>query len=417
MKRSLLTAAAFVTITGAAQAQAPIDRGNNESVTARQRPDYEATGIRLGTFELLPSITLGAESSDNIFAVQTATKNDIIFTVKPEVSLASDWSRHALRGHVEATHGFYQDFDSEDFTNFYANGDFRLDVGREHNVGIGGSYLDGQEPRTSPDSPFTAAKPIDYSIGGVYGYGVYVFNRVRVSGRAEYNDFQYDDGFTAAGVRINQQFRNHTETAQTLRVEYAMNPSTALVLRGKTIQNRYDRNAPGAAFDRDSTGYRIEAGFNADVTNLIRGEFIVGYLSQDWDNSKFSVDGLAVEGNLEYFLTRLTTVTLTGSRGVEEAGLFAAATGKLVTRGEVRVDHELLRNVLLTGALGASSDEYEGIDRNDDAMFGDAGVTYLMNRRVSVGAHYNYIDVQSDGVARDRDYTINRFMATLTLKL
>lgn len=417
MKRTLLTAAAFVTISGAAQAQAPIDRGNNESVTARQRPDYEAAGVRLGSFELLPRITLGAESNDNIFASPTAAQNDTLFVVKPELSLASDWSRHALRGYVETTHTFYQDFDSEDSSSFFASGDFRLDVGREHNIGIGGSYLDAQEPRTSPDSPFTAAKPVDYSIGNFYGYGVYVFNRVRVSGRVENSEFEFKDAFTATGVRLNQRFRDHSEAAQTLRVEYAISPSTAAVLRVKNMQNEYDLPAPGALADRDSTGYRVEAGFNADVTNLVRGEVIVGYLSQDWDHAKFSIDGLAVDGSLEYFMTRLTTFTLKARRGVEETGLYAAAAGRVVTRGELRVDHELLRNLLLTGGFGASSDKYEGIDRSDDNTFADAGLTYLMNRRVSLGAHYYYLDVQSDGIARDRDYTINRFMASVTLKL
>ncbi|MEJ0023477.1 MAG: outer membrane beta-barrel protein [Alphaproteobacteria bacterium] len=416
MKRSLLTAA-FVTIAGAAHAQAPIDRGNNESVTARQRPEYEAIGVRVGTFELLPSITFGAESNDNIFAAPTNETDDVIFTVKPEISLASDWSRHALRAHAEATRALYQDFDSENFTNVYVNGDYRLDVGREHNLGIGGSYLDGQEPRNDPDSPFTAAKPVEYSIGTVYGYGVYVLNRLRVSGRLEHSEYDYQDAFTTTGVLLPQEFRNHSENAQTLRFEYAVSPSAALVLRGVTTQNEYDRAAPGATLDRDSTGYRVEAGFNADITNLIRGELIVGYLNTDWDNTNLSIDGLAVDANLEYFLTRLTTVSLKASRGVEESGLFAAAQGKVTTRGELRVDHELLRNVLLTGAFGASSDEYEGIDRTDDTKFGDVGATYLMNRRISVGAHYYYFDVQSDGVARDRDYTVNRLMATLTLKL
>jgi uncharacterized protein (PEP-CTERM system associated) len=183
------------------------------------------------------------------------------------------------------------------------------------------------------------------------------------------------------------------------------------------MQNEYDIAPPGSLVDRDSTGYRIEAGFNSDITNLLRGEFIIGYLEQDWDQSNFSIDGLAAEAHLEYFPTRLTTISLNASRAVEETGLFAAASGKVVSRGELRVDHELLRNVLLTGAFGASSDEYEGLDRDDDTRFGDVGVTYLLNRRASVGAHYYYYDVQSDGVNRDRDYTINRLMASVTFKL
>ena len=170
--------------------------------------------------------------------------------------------------------------------------------------------------------------------------------------------------------------------------------------------------------DRDSSGYTIEVGANADLTNLIRGELIVGYLSEDWDHTNLSVEGLALSANVEYFITRLTTITLTAKRAVEESGLgFVAAAGKVATRAEARVDHELLRNVLFTAGVSGGSDDYEGIDRKDDLFEGNVGVNYLLNRRVGVGAHYYYTDVQSSGLQRDRDYNINRFLISVTLKL
>ncbi len=418
MRVILLAATAFVSVAQAANAQAPINRGKNESVTERPRPEYDPLGIRLGSFELLPTLTLGAETNDNVFATQTAAQEDIIFTVSPAVSLASDWSRHALRLHADSTSGLYQDFENEDYTNLNASGDFRLDVGRDANLGAGGSYFQGFEPRTSPDQPGAATKPVEFDMQNVYGYGLYTFNRLRVSGRAEITDYDYDNVFNAAGAIISQQYRDHSEALQTVRLEYALTPSAALVLQGQTSQNEYDLPPPGSLVDRDSTGYSIQAGANADLTNLIRGELIVGYLSEEWDNTNLSVDGLAVNGNLEYFITRLTTIKLSARRAVEETGLdFVAAAGKIATRAEARVDHELLRNVLLTAGVGGGSDEYEGIDRSDDVFQGDLGARYLLNRYATLGAHYYYTDFKSEGLQRDRDYNINRFLISLTLKL
>jgi hypothetical protein len=415
MKRSILTAVAVVGMTTAAQAQAPITRANNESVAERQRPDYDALGIRLGAFEMLPTVKLAAETNDNIFAREIGAQDDVIFTITPALSIASDWSKNALRIDAHATNATYQDFDSEDFDEVGVSGQFRADISPDANVAVGGEYWDGVEPRISPDAATSVVNPIEYSRQNAFIGGAYTFSRLRVSARAEVNDLNYENGRTALGAVVDQQFRDHQENVQTLRFEYAVTPSTALVLQGQTDQYNYDHPATGPG---DSDGYNVRVGANADITNLLRGEVTVGYLRREFDKSNLTIEGFAADANLEYFITRLTTITFTGSRDVQDAGFGSILPiGRVATRYGVRADHELLRNVVVTGGISGGTDDYKGIDRNDDLFEGQVGARYLLNRHAELGANYYYTDVQSSGLNRDRDFNVNRFLVSVTLKL
>jgi hypothetical protein len=232
----------------------------------------------------------------------------------------------------------------------------------------------------------------------------------------DYKHLDYDDVFTALGARIEEDDRDHEETVETARIEYALNPSAALVFQAAGNQRDYRLTPPAVAFDRNSNGYELLAGANADITNLIRGELIVGYMNQDFDQPGVSISGLAVAARAQYFVTTLTTISVNARRDVEDTGVFPAVA-KTVTKGGVRVDHELLRNVLLTANVDGGREEYEGVVRTDEYWNADAGATYLMNRHVAIGAHYYYTDYNSRGPGRGNDFTNNRFLLSLTLKL
>ncbi|MGE3303670.1 MAG: outer membrane beta-barrel protein [Hyphomonadaceae bacterium] len=416
MKRSFIAAAVVFSVAPQLAAAQDADRGRNESVTKRQRPEYDALGVRLGAFEVKPEVKFGVETNDNIFPQNIVSQDDVIYSIAPTIAATSDWSRHMLRARVSSDSNFHQDFDGEDRTNVNVDGEFRLDVGSAGSLSVGGFYTDGSEPRTSPDSPATALSPIDFTISDYYASAMYTFNRVRASARLERAVYDYSDVGAVGGGILDEDYRDHDETTSTLRMEYAVNPGVALVAYGSYLRSEYDLNPPAVAVDRDSDGYRVMVGANADLTNLLRGELTVGYMSQEWDTAGVSVDGLAVEAEAEYFITRITTISAFAHRRVEETGVFPAA-GKSVTAGGLRVDHELLRNVLLTAGADYAKEEYEGADREDKNWNADIGATYLMNRHASWDARYYYTDWKSEGVNRGFDYDVNRFMISLTLKI
>jgi hypothetical protein len=407
MKRSLF-AAALLMSTGwmifPAHAQVEISRGRNTSVADRPHPDYDAQGIRLGAFNIYPEVAAAAEFNDNVFADNANKHSDIIFSVRPSLTAASNWGRHSLRASIGGVTTKNQDFSSEDVTDGYATADARLDLFHDSSLSFGGAYDDAHEPRTAAVVSSTG-RLTRYQKATGYVAASTVLDRVRLTARADQTHYNYVDDPT-------QDYRDHDETGASLRAEYALSPDTAFVAQAGVNQHNYDNGA-----GRNSRGHDFLVGVNSDLTNLIRGEVLVGYTTQDFnDPAVGTLSGLAVRGRVEWFPTQITTVTFTGTREVDDSGVVGSA-GLITTRAGVRVDHELRPNVLLTGGLQYGNGDYGGIDRSDDWRDADIGATYLMNRHVGIGLSYGNAHYTSSGAAAGRDMDVNRVSVSLRLKL
>ena len=80
------------------------------------------------------------------------------------------------------------------------------------------------------------------------------------------------------------------------------------------------------------------------------------------------------------------------------------------------IDHELLRNVLLSAAYNHSNDDYRGIDRTDKRDNFSATATYLLNRRVGLFLTYNYLKQDSTGAAKASSFKDNKLTASVALQ-
>jgi hypothetical protein len=171
--------------------------------------------------------------------------------------------------------------------------------------------------------------------------------------------------------------------------------------------------------NRDSKGVTALVGANFELAALIRGEIGVGYIDQHYKDSAFQdYNGLGARAQVEWFPTQLTTVTITGSHSVEDAGLVGASS-YLATNVGLEVDHELLRNLILTANGSYGDDDYRGIDRTDKRIGLGLSASYLMNRHVGLKLAYNHFKNDSSGadVAEAfRHYAVDRVGLTLTLQ-
>ncbi|MDZ4052043.1 MAG: outer membrane beta-barrel protein, partial [Phenylobacterium sp.] len=137
--------------------------------------------------------------------------------------------------------------------------------------------------------------------------------------------------------------------------------------------------------------------------------------SQEYDDPTLSdIDGFGARAQVEWFPTQLTTVTFTGSRTIEESASPGSAGYTSANLG-VKVDHELMRNVILTGNVSKGKDDYQGITREDDRFNAGVGATYLLNRHVGVTLAYSHMDMDSSGVG-GQDFKVNKVGATLALQ-
>ena len=68
------------------------------------------------------------------------------------------------------------------------------------------------------------------------------------------------------------------------------------------------------------------------------------------------------------------------------------------------VDHELLRNLILTARIDHVEDAYVGRDRTDRRRGASLAADYRLNRRHGLTAELSLMDQASDGAARGPRY-------------
>ncbi len=207
------------------------------------------------------------------------------------------------------------------------------------------------------------------------------------------------------------------EYTESLKFGYDVSPDTNLYIRGTLNQRDYRLRPPtlGIPLDRNSNGYEVVGGSDFKITSIMQGGIYVGYHEQSYEDVSLSdVSGLAYGADVQWFATPLTTVTLNATSSIEETTTLGASGYQSNSFG-VTVDHELMRNIILTGNVGYSLSDYDTITRQDDTIRAGLGVQYLVNRNFDLGLNYNLTDRNSDVIAND--YQRNVVGLTLIGKL
>ncbi|QGZ93382.1 outer membrane beta-barrel protein [Terricaulis silvestris] len=388
---------------------------DNVSVRGRPKPEYDASGISVGTFKLYPEMTLSAEYDDNIFATQTDPQEDLVFNVSPSLTLASQWSVHELNLALTAHSRSYNEFSQNDTTDYGIAANGRLDVLRDLRVQGGASYGEATEPLSRSPTSLPLAEPIKYTNTSANLELVKEFSTVRVSTGARYSAADYEDGVLFDLSPVDQDDRDRTVLGATLRVDVAVSPATSLFASVSGNQREYDREPPDVLVNRNSEGYEALVGASFEVTSAVSGEIGVGYLNQTYEDPAVGeTSGLAVRADLQWNPDDLVTVSLSAAREVADAGAEGAAS-YVANNINVGLDYEWRRNVVLSVNAGYSVDDYNGVDREDTRWDGRVRAEYLANSGVAFYVEAGHYEQRSEGLQLGREYDVDR--ATVGIRL
>ena len=227
----------------------------------------------------------------------------------------------------------------------------------------------------------------------------------------------YDDTETAAGTpNIDNDDRDRAVIRPGARVGYEFHPGYRGFIRGEGEFLRYKESTTTDGIEQNSQGFDLVAGAAIDLTGLIFGDFFVGYRERHFDDDRFdTLRGPVIGSKLTWIPTGLTTVTLNIENQIIESrrtGDLADSPGYTSTAIDARVDHELLRNLILSGGAGFGLDDFEDISREDKNVAAFVGADYLWNRYLTLGARYQF-RYRNSNEAGD-DFTRNLFMISLT---
>jgi hypothetical protein len=366
------------------------DRGRNVSVLDRPRPDYDPLGIPVSSFNVYPRLEVGAGATDNVYLSQTNKTADGFVYVNPSIHADSDWSRNQLllRGGAQLKRFLDQPRRNENVWNLGALG--RLDTTDRLAITAEGQLSRQYETPFSGEVQSNLAVLSNYFRTFASLRAEYQVGQGRFLLAADRTSFRFNSIPQADGTSIDQSDRNRHVSRITTQAEYAFTPSLALYGQFGYSKTDYTRTLLSGEANRTSEAIRGIGGFNFDLAGLLRGTLGVGYVQRYYRSLLYKdVGGVSVEGKVEVFPSELTTVTFAVRRILEDSSI-ASTNAFFDNRASVRIDHELLRNLLLNLSGEYAHQKYLDSTSRTDSYRVVGGSRYMISRTVGIDTQASY---------------------------
>lgn len=211
-------------------------------------------------------------------------------------------------------------------------------------------------------------------------------NRVGLLATGIYRTYRFEN-VPALGNVGNVSVFNFDTMIGAFGASYTLAPGRSVnaVVRLQDISHTDSVSRP-----RDSFTWEALAGFQYDFDGVWQGSLSVGWRQRNYKGAGIkNLSGPAVEGALTWAPTLLTTVRLSVGTAIEESIRQDAVAYRRYT-GALTVDHEFLRNVILSGEARLLRREYEQPSQTvTDAVF-TLGANWLINRNLTLVGSYSY---------------------------
>ncbi len=375
---------------------------------------YDPLGIRIGSFLAYPAVETGIEYTDNVALADSGRRDDVGYTIAPELRLESNWSRHAVTLQASSSHVIYDENSSEDTDDVEIRATGRIDVTRDTRVDLEAGFTFGQESRGTAEDDASAEVQPDETVYSASAGLTQRFNRMIATIRTNLELFEFGDAQLTGGGTQSNDDRDYTEVAGSLRVGYEWTPAVQPFVEGAYSIRRHDQKTDDNGFRRNSDGYTVVGGVAIDLGPILRGEVSGGYAErQPDDNDLKDASALIANASLTWAPTPLTTVTAAVGTSVDETTV-AGASAAISRTAELDVAHALLENLTLNAGAEFGYTKYKGAGITEESYSLNAGMDYLVNRNLVVRAGYTYDIFDSNQAGSD--YTANTFRIGVRLQ-
>lgn len=393
----------------------PPGRGPAETVMARPRPDYDPIGYDMGGFRIFPEVVMSAGYDDNIFRTDQRPQGDLISVVRPRVQMRSDFNQHRLDMTAEAAAGFYADHSSENFFDYRADARGHIDILRGLRLESALTFEHGHEDRGSVEAG-AGAEPTEFDRMAALAVVAAQSGRFQYRAGISAASLDYQDVPAVGGGTINNDDRDHLQTDIFGRVSMGIGSDFRVFTSASLIGRDFKQAVDDSGVNRDSSGLSTIAGLEYDGGGLWFARGYAGFRQQVYSDATLTdVSGPVFGGQVTGNITPLTTVTGNFDRDIVDTSV-TGASSYWDTSIRLRADHELLRNLILSGAVRARQNDFRGIDRIDRLFGGGLGLRWLLNRSFWLTLDADLDQRTSSGASRTQDFTQSRIFLRLVLQ-
>ena len=362
--------------------------GSGRTVISRRRPDYDPIGLQLGSFRLLPSVQMRGGYDGNVFA-QPGASSDVYGALLGQALLNSQWNRNEVSLDAFVSERVYADSPSENGFTYRAHGLGRLDIARQSSLSLDLNQERVFLRRGATAEILTTRRPTRYQLSSAaltYRQG---FNRLSADVSTYYGHYNYENAETPGGAPLDFSFRDYDLYRGGVELRYATGGGPIFFASATADLRRYNTRGLVA---RDSNGVEVLAGVTGEISPLIRGRLGIGYIQTDFSDPSINSRGrISFDVNLNYLITELTTINLSGRRYFSNVSVINAPSG-LTTEVSLGADHELLRNLVLSASTTYRQTDYVSIDAQAHSWALGGGARLLLTRQIRADATVEYRD-------------------------
>ena len=369
----------------------------------------QTQGVKMDPLILYPSASLSYGYNDNVLLTNARTSsNTTVFSAGLRAELESGKSKYSLG--YDGTFGRYEGNSTVDNYDYHVlSAIANMDLSTRARLKLGADHSIKSDPRGSLPTAVTPS-PNKYHISGING--LFSYGAPGAQGRVE-----LESAFTV------KRYETNRVTTALLDVDtqkagatffWRVAPKTELLLQAAGTRSVYTFTGPSQL---DNTTYAVFAGVKWEATALTEGTFKIGAIKKDLvrpgvnDTLSGAWDANILWKPLTYsqvnFSTgRLLNDPLAGGNAIQNSYYNAKWTHEWTDR--------------ITSYVGGSyiTDEFKGtvpVARSDKTSSLGLGISYAMQRWLTLGADYTYTNRDSN--LSNFNYRKNLMMFTARVAL
>ena len=356
----------------------------------RSRSEYSQPPIVAGGFEIYPQVETLVDFVDNLYVTELAQVDDVAVSVMPRVDVRSRRPDRDIFLRAQVGYETYLDNQAEDRLTFLIRGRGRFGLGTLTRPFVGFQVnRNNSSSRELMDFRYSA-QPLTVTTLRANAGLERDFGPITGVVEGTFQSADYGGAVVIGGVALDGGFRDFKVYGGRAQLGYSRFAGQRVYIQ--FAANR--RDFSGAASDprlpadflrdRSSEGFQLEAGYAASLTELLQVDIRAGYLRQEFDDPAVPVTkGLSFEGQLLWSPTALTTVSVRGSRSIDNTDnpLFSGVLRSELSAG---IQHELRRNVILSADARYSRYNPAGSGNNGSEWQMSAAARYLISPRWSL---------------------------------
>ncbi len=388
-------------------------------VKDRQFPDLAPKGVIIGKLNVLPQLSFKTLYNDNLYATNVNETSDIAEHVIPAITVKTLQDRHffGLQANAEIIRQLEQT--SENRENYYVNAGGYFEARHDLLLPYNLTYTVDHQSRADNLSQVFTRDPLEISELVAEAGVAYRPNRIGLSATGRHIRKRYDDGVSLRdpSVRVVKSDADFNTNELELEASYEFPVNHTAFIRGTAGKTEFEdsiyddgSNTYTGTF-RDSVNGRILAGIITNYKGILLSDIGVGYAATNYDDESIDdVGSFAVDADIEWNITKLTTLGLNVTRSIVQDN--EIVQGIVQTAGTFTVDHELQRNLLLNGYITYLNRDFENITREDDLYRLGLGVLYRPSPYFNIKGEY--IHTNQDSTFDGSEFDQNIFMVRLT---